>query len=150
MREAIRLAREGMVAGAGGPFGCVIVQAGEIIGRGYNRVLADHDPTAHAEVVAIRAAYRRISHFELRGCDLYSSCEPCPMCLAAANWAHVDRILFAANRHDAAAAGFDDEWLFRQLAADPEARRIPTLPLLREEAAGLFDEWRAKADRVPY
>lgn len=150
MREAIRLAREGMVAGAGGPFGCVIVRAGEIIGRGYNRVLADHDPTAYAEVVAIRAACRRISHFELRGCDLYSSCEPCPMCLAAANWARVDRIFFAATRHDAAAAEFDDEWLYCQIAAGPEARRIPTLPLLREEAECLFDEWRAKPDRVPY
>lgn len=150
MREAIRLAREGMVAGAGGPFGCVIVRAGEVLGHGHNQVLVDHDPTAHAEIVAIRAACRRIGHFELRDCDLYSSCEPCPMCLAAANWARVDRILFAAHRHDAATAGFDDEWLYRQLVADPEARRIPTLPLLRDEAAGLFDEWRAKPDRVPY
>jgi tRNA(Arg) A34 adenosine deaminase TadA len=150
MHQAIRLARPGLAAGAGGPFGCVIVRAGEIIGQGHNRVLVDHDPTAHAEVVAIRAACRRVDHFELRDCDLYTSCEPCPMCLGAANWARVARIIFAATRHDAAAAGFDDEWLYREVAARPEARRIPCLPLLRSEAVGLFDEWQAKPDRVPY
>ena len=150
MREAIRLAREGMHANAGGPFGCVIVRDGEIIGRGWNQVVGTNDPTAHAEMVAIRAACHHVGHFQLRGCELYTSCEPCPMCLAAAHWARVDRILHAANRHDAAAAGFDDEWLYREIATPPERRRIPVEPLLRGMAVSLFDEWRAKPDRVPY
>lgn len=150
MRRAIQLARDGMNAGEGGPFGCVIARAGGVIGEGHNRVLASLDPTAHAEVVALRAACRVVGHFELRGCDLYTSCEPCPMCLGAANWARVDRIFFAATRHDAAAGGFDDEWLYREVAAAPASRRIPTVSLLRAEAVGLFAEWRAKPDRVPY
>ncbi len=150
MRRAIALGREGMLAGAGGPFGCVIVRAGQILAEGNNRVLASHDPTAHAEVVAIRAACARVGHFELRGCDLYTSCEPCPMCLGAANWARVDRIFFAATREDAAAGGFDDEWLYREVAAPLASRRIPPTPLLRHEAAPLFQEWLAKADRTPY
>lgn len=150
MHEAIRLAREGMNANAGGPFGCVIVRAGEVIVRGWNQVVSTNDPTAHAEIVAIRAACRHAGHFELRGCDLYTSCEPCPMCLGAASWARVDRIFFAATRHDAAAAGFDDEWLYREVAAPPDQRRIPAVPLLREVAVTLFDAWRAKPDKVPY
>jgi len=150
MRRAIALGREGMLAGSGGPFGCVIVRAGQILAEGNNRVLASHDPTAHAEVVAIRTACARVGHFELRGCDLYTSCEPCPMCLGAANWARVDRIFFAATREDAAAGGFDDEWLYREVAAPLASRRIPTTPLLRHEAAPLFREWLAKADRTPY
>ena len=150
MRRAIALGREGMLAGAGGPFGCVIVRAGQILAEGNNRVLASHDPTAHAEVVAIRAVCDRIGHFELRGCDLYTSCEPCPMCLGAANWARVGRIFFAAIREDAAAGGFDDEWLYREVAAPLASRRIPNIPLLRHEAAPLFQEWLAKADRTPY
>lgn len=150
MRHAIRLARTGMTANAGGPFGCVVVQAGEILAEGHNQVLSHHDPTAHAEIVAIRAACRRVGHFELRGCDLYTSCEPCPMCLGAANWARVDRIFYAGTREDAAAAGFDDEWLYREVTLPLVERRIPTLPLLRHEAAPLFDDWLAKADRVAY
>lgn len=150
MRRAISLGREGMLNGAGGPFGCVIVRAGQILAEGNNRVLVSHDPTAHAEVVAIRAACARIGHFELRGCDLYTSCEPCPMCLGAANWARVDRIFFAATREDAAAGGFDDEWLYREVGAPLASRRIPTTPLLRHEATPLFQEWLAKADRTPY
>lgn len=150
MREAIRLAREGMRANVGGPFGCVVVREGEIIGRGWNQVVGSNDPTAHAEIVAIRAACRHLGDFRLHGCELYTSCEPCPMCLGAASWARVDRILFAATRHDAAEAGFDDEWLYREVAAPVEKRRIPVVQLLREPAVALFDEWRAKPDRVPY
>lgn len=150
MRRAIALAREGMLAGAGGPFGCVIVRAGKILAEGHNRVLVTHDPTAHAEIVTIRAACNRVGHFELPGCDLYTSCEPCPMCLGAAHWARVDRIFFAATREDAAGGGFDDEWLYREIVAPLADRRIPTASLLRSEAAPLFREWLAKPDRTPY
>ncbi len=150
MRRAIELARLGMAAGDGGPFGCVIVRDGEIIAEGHNRVLVDRDPTAHAEMVAIRAACSRVGHFELRGCDLYTSCEPCPMCLGAANWARVDRILCAATRDDAAAGGFDDEWLYREVSAAPADRRIPMISLLREDAAPLFREWLESPGRTPY
>jgi len=134
LREAIALARAGAAAGVGGPFGAVVVHEGRVIGRGQNRVTSTCDPTAHAEVVAL----------------LYSSCEPCPMCLAAAYWAHVARIVFAGTRTDAAAAGFDDEFLYRELTLPPEARRLPLVPLLRAEGVVAFDEWRHQPGRIPY
>ena len=150
LREAIALARAGAAAGVGGPFGAVIVREGRVIGRGQNRVTSSFDPTAHAEVVALREACTALRQFHLRGTTLYTSCEPCPMCLAAAYWAHVDRIVFAGTRADAAAAGFDDEFLYRELTLPLETRHLPVVPLLRAEGVVAFDEWRRLSGRIPY
>jgi len=150
LREAIALARAGAAAGVGGPFGAVVVHEGRVIGRGQNRVTSTCDPTAHAEVVALREACAALRQFHLPDATLYSSCEPCPMCLAAAYWAHVARIVFAGTRTDAAAAGFDDEFLYRELTLPPEARRLPLVPLLRAEGVVAFDEWRHQPGRIPY
>lgn len=149
MREALRLARESVAAG-GGPFGAVVARDGVILARGTNRVVPDRDPTAHAEVEAIRAACRHLGAFLLEGCELYASCEPCPMCLGAIHWARPARVFFAATREDAAAAGFEDARLHRELARPPAERRIPAERLLGEEGRAAFDAWLAKADRVPY
>jgi guanine deaminase len=150
LRKAIRLARTRMREGRGGPFGAVVARDGVIVARGWNSVTTSLDPTAHAEVVAIRRACRTLGTFHLEGCVLYSSCEPCPMCLAAAYWARVDRLLYAATRDDAARAGFDDAFIYDQVPLAPEARTLPTDHLLRAEAIVVFDEWLAKPDRVPY
>jgi len=150
MRRAIHLSRVHMQAGEGGPFGAVVVKDGEILGEGWNRVTSALDPTAHAEITAIRAACAALGTFELRGCELYSSCEPCPMCLAAIYWARLDRLWYANLRSDAAAIAFDDEWLYREVALPLEQRALPALPMLRKEALVVFQEWEAKADRVPY
>lgn len=150
MRRAIELSRLHMEAGEGGPFGAVVVRDGEIVGEGWNRVTSSHDPTAHAEITAIRAACARLGRFELRGCGIYTSCEPCPMCLAAIYWARLDRIWYANDRTDAAAIQFDDDWLYREVALPLEARSLPATPLLRDEAQAVFRAWSAKADRIPY
>ena len=150
MREAIRLSRAGMEADQGGPFGAVIVRDGKVIARGNNCVTSTCDPTAHAEVVAIRAAGRALDSFSLAGCDIYTSCEPCPMCLAAIYWARPDRVFFANTRTDAAAAGFDDDFLYREVPLPVELRAKPMEPLLRPEAKAVFDEWLAKPDKTPY
>ena len=150
VREAIRLSRERMRQGTGGPFGAVVARDGEIVARGWNAVTSSLDPTAHAEVVAIRRACRKLGTFSLAGCVLYASCEPCPMCLAAAYWARVDRLVYAATRDDAARAGFDDAVLYREIPLPPDARSLPTNTSLRDEAIAVFDEWLAKADRVTY
>ena len=150
LREAIRLSRVRMREGRGGPFGAVVVRDGAIVARGWNSVTSDLDPTAHAEVVAIRRACRKLGTFSLAGCILYASCEPCPMCLAAAYWARDDRLVFAATREDAARAGFDDDRIYREVPLAPEARSLPTSRLLGEEAAAIFEEWLANPDRVPY
>ena len=150
MRAAIGLADEGMAAGRGGPFGCVVVRRGVIVGRGNNRVTSTNDPTAHAEVTAIRDACASLQTFQLTDCELYTSCEPCPMCLAAIYWARLDRLWYANLRSDAAAIAFDDEWLYREVALPLEQRALPALPMLRKEALVVFQEWEAKADRVPY
>jgi len=150
LREAIRLSRLGMRRGRGGPFGAVVARDGLIVARGWNAVTSTNDPTAHAEVVAIRRASRRLASFSLAGCVLYASCEPCPMCLAAACWARVDRLVFGATREDAARAGFDDDAIYRELSMPPEARSLRSERLLGGEAAAVFGEWLAKADRVPY
>ena len=134
MAEAIRLSLEKMRQGLGGPFGAIIVKDGEIIARGSNQVTSANDPTAHAEVVAIREACRRLGTFLLSGCELYTSCEPCPMCLSACYWARLDRVFFAATRQDAAEAGFDDDFLYRELAVAPADRQLPLEQLLRESA----------------
>lgn len=149
MAEAIRLSMES-VRNGGGPFGAVVVHGGRIIGRGANQVAPANDPTAHAEIVAIRAACHSLGRFQLTGCELYASAEPCPMCLAAAYWARVDRIWFANTRHDAAGIGFDDEFLYEELVKPREARRIPIGQLMRDTAQAAFDEWKSKADRVDY
>ena len=150
MREAIRISVEQMRAGQGGPFGAVVARGGRIIARGWNRVTTANDPTAHAEVCAIREACRVLGDFKLAGCELYSSCEPCPMCLGAIYWSRVDRLYFAAGRRDAAEAGFDDEFIYREVPLAPGERRLPTTQVLREEAVAAFAEWKGKADRVVY
>jgi len=149
MRRAIALACDSVAAG-GGPFGAVIARGEEVVVEGSNRVTLDLDPTAHAEVTAIRRACAALGRFDLRGMTLYSSCEPCPMCLAAIHWARLDGAYFAGTRWDAAAAGFDDELLYREVAAPLEARQVPTRPLLAEEGKAPFAAWLAKADRKAY
>lgn len=150
MQEAIRLSIEPMLRGEGGPFGAVVAKDGEIIGRGWNQVTRSNDPTAHAEVVAIREACRRLNTFRLNDCDLYASCEPCPMCLSAAYWARLRRLFFAATRRDAADAGFDDEMLYREISLASCNRTLPAVQLLREPALAAFSAWQAKPDKIPY
>jgi tRNA(Arg) A34 adenosine deaminase TadA len=150
LRRAIELSREKMNAGAGGPFGAVVAKDGRIVGEGWNCVTSGKDPTAHAEVEAIRAAARALDSFKLEGCVLYTSCEPCPMCLAAAYWARVDRIVYANTHLDAAAIGFDDSFLYTEICRPIEDRSLPETRLLPEEAKAVFDEWAAKPDKVPY
>lgn len=150
LREAIRLSLEKMAANEGGPFGAVIVKDGQIVGRGWNRVTSTNDPTAHAEVVAIRDACARLKTFSLAGCELYSSCEPCPLCLAAIYWARLDRVYYAATCDDAAEAGFDDRNFYRELAKPAGERAIPVGQALRDEALVALRAWAEKADRVRY
>ncbi len=150
MRRAIALSREGMQGGKGGPFGAVIVRGDRIVAEGVNQVTSALDPTAHAEIVAIRAACAALGRFDLRGCDVYTSCEPCPMCLAALYWARVDRIFYANDRVEAARIGFDDALIYREVALPPEGRLIPMKRLLADEARETFAEWTRKADRIPY
>jgi tRNA(Arg) A34 adenosine deaminase TadA len=149
LREAIGLARRSG-AGTGGPFGAIVVIGGSIVGRGQNRVTSALDPTAHAEVVAIREACAALGRFELRGATLYASCEPCPMCLAAACWARVARIVYSSTRDDAAAAGFDDATLHAELAAPAAARKLPMESFLREEGLEAFRIWQANPNRTAY
>ncbi|MFN7728153.1 MAG: nucleoside deaminase [Bdellovibrio sp.] len=150
MREAIRLARENMLKGHGGPFGAVIVKSGQIIGRGWNKVTSANDPTAHAEVEAIRQACQNLGTFELSGAEIYTSCEPCPMCLSAIYWARLDRIYFANTRTDAAQILFDDDLLYQEIQKKIEDRKIPMVALLRDEALGVFAEWQKKSDKISY
>jgi tRNA(Arg) A34 adenosine deaminase TadA len=150
MRHAIALSRRGMEAGAGGPFGAVVVAEGRVVAEGWNQVTSTNDPTAHAEVVAIRRACTALGRFDLRGAVLYTSCEPCPMCLAAAYWARVDAVVFANAREDAAAIGFDDQFLYDEVAKPVEARALPMRRLLAAEALEVFGAWAGKADKVPY
>lgn len=147
---AINLARGHMLAGEGGPFGAVVTRDGQILATGWNQVTSTNDPTAHAEIVALRGASQAGKHFSLQGCVLYTSCEPCPMCLAAAYWARVERIVFAANRQDAAAGGFDDEFLYRELTLPLEQRHLPMQQLMGAEGAAVFQDWEAKGDKVRY
>jgi tRNA(Arg) A34 adenosine deaminase TadA len=150
MREAIRLSLKKMRENEGGPFGAVVVKGGRIIGRGWNQVTSANDPTAHAEVMAIRHACQRLKTFQLEGCDLYTSCEPCPMCLSAIYWARIRRIFYANTRRDAAHSGFDDATIYREVALPINRRSLPMKQLLREEAIHVFREWSAKPDRVAY
>ena len=149
MRRAIQLAIES-VANKGGPFGAVVVREGVIVGEGSNCVTQKFDPTAHAEVQAIRAACQQIQDFRLQGCELYTSCEPCPMCLAATYWSRIDRLFFSATRADAANAGFDDKYFYDQVNIPIEERDLPMITMLREAGATAFNAWNKKSDRVEY
>lgn len=150
MRAAIRLSLTKMRADCGGPFGAVVVRRGRIIARGWNRVTSTNDPTAHAEVTAIRAACRKLRTFRLDDCELYTSCEPCPMCLSAIYWARLKRVYYANTRKDAARIQFDDDWLYREVARPLARRKIPMRQVLHEEALAVFAEWDDKADKVRY
>ena len=150
MREAIRLSIEQMQAGHGGPFGAVVVKDGEIIARGFNRVTSTHDPTCHAEVDAIRKACAVLGTFQLDGCDLYTSCEPCPMCLGAIYWARPARVFYGNTKADAAAIGFDDQLIYDELAKPLAERLIPMHELLRAEAAAGFRAWQQHEGKVGY
>ena len=142
LERAIELAELGMRAGRGGPFGAVIVRGGQILAEGQNQVTSAHDPTAHAEVCAIRAACRVVSDFSLAGAEIYSSCEPCPMCLSAIYWARLDRLYFAASREDAAEIGFDDAFLYQEIPLAATDRRLPTTQALRDEARAMMLPWK--------
>jgi guanine deaminase len=150
MRAAIALSMENVRSGRGGPFGAVIVKNGEIVATGANEVTSSNDPTAHAEIVAIRKACLALSTFQLNGCDLYTSCEPCPMCLGAIYWARPDRVFYANCRSDAAAIGFDDELIYAEMPLQAEQRQIPMRQLLRDEAQSAFQAWEALVNKVPY
>ena len=149
MRQAIQLAIDNIKNG-GGPFGAVIVKDGKVIATGVNRVTANNDPTAHAEITAIRQACEKLGTFSLEGCDIYSSCEPCPMCLGAIYWAHLDHLYYGANKHDAAAAGFDDQFIYEELERPSTTRRLKAVSLLEEEAKAPFTLWAQHEDRVEY
>jgi guanine deaminase len=150
LQHAIALSEESVRSGQGGPFGAVIVREGAIVSSGMNRVTSACDPTEHAEIVAIRKACAELKRFHLEDCEIYSSCEPCPMCLGAIYWARLKGLYFAATREDAAAAQFDDAVLYDEIALEPERRRMKTAQALREQALGAFAAWNRKADKVPY
>jgi guanine deaminase len=150
MRAAIALAEDGLRADHGGPFGCVIVRGGAIVARGSNRVTSTNDPTAHAEITAIREACKALDTFQLTDCELYTSCEPCPMCLSAIYWARIPVVYYGNTRADAAAIGFDDDFIYTQISLPPEQRTLRMIPLLRDEARHAFAEWHAKDDKVRY
>jgi tRNA(Arg) A34 adenosine deaminase TadA len=150
MREAIRLSLRKMRDNQGGPFGAVVVRRGKIVGRGWNQVTTANDPTAHAEVMAIRDACRRLKTFQLDDCELYTSCEPCPMCLSAIYWARFKKVYYANTRRDAARIEFDDEFLYREVARPVSRRKIPMTQLLRSEALKVFAEWKQKPDKIRY
>ncbi|HEX6126005.1 MAG TPA: nucleoside deaminase [Pyrinomonadaceae bacterium] len=150
MRRAIALAQSGADKNLGGPFGCVVVKDGRIVGEGCNQVTSTNDPTAHAEIVAVREACRNLNSFQLDGCVVYTSCEPCPMCLGAIYWARPARIFVAGTREDAAAAGFDDELFYNELEKPNDDRQLKMETLLREESQKVFQSWIQKPDKVEY
>jgi tRNA(Arg) A34 adenosine deaminase TadA len=150
MRMAIALATENARSGAGGPFGAVVVHNGEVVATGVNKVTSTNDPTAHAEVVAIRAACKALDDFQLKGCVIYTSCEPCPMCLSAIYWSRCDAIFFGCSAADAADAGFDDSFLYEEVKRPLDQRSIPATRLLGEEAIESFNAWRAQAHKIEY
>ena len=149
MKRAIQLAVDN-VRNGGGPFGAVIVKDGRIVAEGVNRVTSQHDPTAHAEVQAIREACRKMETFDLTGCEIYSSCEPCPMCLGAIYWAHLSHLYFAGTKIDAARAGFDDAFIYEELPLDIQHRQLPTETMMHNEALQPFDEWMKSSDKIEY
>src|SRR5215813_6647163 len=148
MRKVIELSIDNVRSGKGGPFGALVVKDGEIIATGTNQVTTTLDPTAHAEVVAIREACRALSQFQLSGCEIYTSCEPCPMCLGAIYWARPSKVYFGNTHADAARIGFDDSFIYQQLQVTANERTIPMIQLMRDEALAAFEEWERKTDRV--
>ena len=148
--RAIQLARSGMQQGQGGPFGCVIVKDSQIIGEGSNSVTSTNDPTAHAEVVAIRNACKKLNSYQLTGCDIYTSCEPCPMCLGAIYWARPDRVIFANTRAEAAAIEFDDDFIYNEINTDLVKRKIPFIHFPAEKAKQVFEEWKNWEGKTKY
>lgn len=150
MKRAIELSREHMQANHGGPFGAVVVKDGKIVAEGWNNVTSSNDPTAHAEVTAIRRACEKLQTFDLQGCEIYTSCEPCPMCLAAIYWARINKIYYANTRQDAAAINFDDEFLYQEISLPVDQRKIPMVQIERVEALKVFSEWTAKNDKISY
>lgn len=150
MRRAIKLAGNAIDNNDGGPFGSVIVKDGKIVGEGWNRVTSSNDPTAHAEIVAIRNACSKLNSFQLEGCTIYTSCEPCPMCLGAIYWARPSAVFFAGTREDAADAGFDDDLIYRELNLPNDARQMRMTPFMRDEARRVFEGWKNKSDKTEY
>ncbi|MGN6296043.1 MAG: nucleoside deaminase [Ginsengibacter sp.] len=150
MKAAIALAETAAENGEGGPFGCVIVKNGKIVGEGYNKVISTNDPTAHAEIVAIRDACKNLNSFQLEECEVYTSCEPCPMCLGAIYWARPKAIYFGNTKEDAATIGFDDSMIYDEIRADLNARKIPAFNILREEANTTFVNWNEKDAKKHY
>ena len=150
MTAAAQLALNKMRAQAGGPFGAVICRDGEVIAEGWNQVTSSNDPTAHAEIVAIRRACQHLGSFNLSGCSIYTSCEPCPMCLAAIYWARIDKIYYANSKEQAASIGFDDEFLYQEITLPPQQRSLPTEQIPSPIAQQAFDEWRDKPDKIAY
>jgi len=150
MRRAIALAKEGMCLKAGGPFGALVVKDGEIIAESYNRVISENDPTAHAEVLAIRQACRKLESFQLTGCVIYTSCEPCPMCLGAIYWARPDKVVYACTKDDASAIAFDDDFIYREIELPVAQRSIPFEQILRDEAQVVFEKWKVNPDFIRY
>jgi guanine deaminase len=150
LKQAIALGRRKMEEGCGGPFGALVVRNGQVVAEGWNAVTSDKDPTAHAEVQAIRNACRKLGAFQLEGCTIYSSCEPCPMCLGALYWARPAKVIFSASRYTAADAGFDDEFIYKELPLPLDKRQIPFAAHELPEALAAFEAWKAKADKVDY
>lgn len=150
MEMAIRLSAEGMEKGEGGPFGAIVVQGDEVVGRGWNQVLRTNDPTAHAEVMAIRDACKNLGTFQLHDCEIYTSCEPCPMCLGAIYWARPQRVYFANTKADAAAIDFDDSFIYEEINMPLPQRKIPLISMPSEEALQVFKDWKAKGDKKLY
>jgi len=150
MKMAIRLARKNVESGKGGPFGAVIVKDGEVVASAMNEVTSSDDPTAHAEVVAIRRACSELGTYQLEGCDSYSSCEPCPMCLGAIYWARPDKVYYAGTRKDAAASGFDDDFIYEEITLSPDKRKIPFINEMRQEAIEAFKEWDKSELKIKY
>jgi guanine deaminase len=150
LQQAVELAKQGIKDGMGGPFGCIIVKDGAVVGKGCNQVTSSNDPTAHAEVVAIRDACRHLGNYQLTDCDVYTSCEPCPMCLGALYWARPRRVVYASTRHEAADAGFDDAFIYIEINVPPEDRKIPFSHESLDEAAAVFRSWKTKGDKKLY
>lgn len=150
LRQAIELSKQGILSNEGGPFGAIVVKNDVVIGRGLNKVTSSSDPTAHAEIVAIRDACQHLNSFQLEGCTIYSSCEPCPMCLGAIYWARPSRLVFACTREDAASIGFDDDFIYNEINVSHKNRKITTENLLREEGYEIMKQWLQKSDRLEY
>ncbi len=150
MRTAIQLAEEGMNSNTGGPFGAVVVKDGKVISRGYNQVTSNNDPTAHAEIIAIREACKVLGTFQLDGCEIYTSCEPCPMCLGAIYWARPKKVYYACTREDAASVGFDDQFIYDELDLNIDNRKIEFENLIRKEGIHVFTHWKNKSDKTEY